>query len=180
MGNKDTSKKKNPFVCWTEMWKRSFDFKGKSTRREFICGLLINLAVAALLPIVFLVIFYGRNMFLFLPTALFSVVSLLPLSALTVRRLHDLGKSGKWAILALGFLIGLIILLSLCLRPQGLRPFDPADNIVVGVYGPPSEYEFEEYTETEITTVSETESLRDFIVKENIEANVYGPPAYFE
>ena len=58
---------------------------------------------------------------------LFSLVILIPNIGVGIRRLHDIGKSGWWYLLALIPLIGTIILLVWCAR-EG----DYGDN----AYGP--------------------------------------------
>lgn len=83
-------------------WLRAFDFSGRSSRREFRCGILwtVLLALPGISTILFgtmtkndLVLTVGIGLHLFI--ALFWIV---PFVALCVRREHDLGRSG-WRFL---------------------------------------------------------------------------------
>lgn len=145
-----------------EMWKRIFDYKGKSGRKEFWIPFAINSAVAfAAFCLVIAAVLTGMLGFVY-PIAVISVylaLSAIPFISLTVRRLHDTGRSGWWYCLVFGFGIGAVILLFMC--AAAIEPFIAAENAETGVYGPP-EY-FENYDPSE-----------------NIEADVYGPPEYFE
>ncbi|WP_417629010.1 DUF805 domain-containing protein [Pararhodobacter aggregans] len=56
-------------------------------------------------------------------SGIFSLVILLPGLAVSVRRLHDIGRSGWWLLLSLIPLIGIIILIVWMIRES-----DPGDN----------------------------------------------------
>ncbi|MGN0852777.1 MAG: DUF805 domain-containing protein [Kiritimatiellia bacterium] len=93
-------------------WQRLFDYAGRSRRREYwlfllfdqvLAGLLLGIAftstsmeaLAAGKPdawaVVALVAFCG-----------YSLAALLPYFAVTVRRFHDVGRSGWWLLLVIG------------------------------------------------------------------------------
>ena len=59
---------------------------------------------------------------------LFWLATLLPRLAVSVRRLHDIGKSGWWLLLALIPVLGFLVLLYFCVQPG-----EPGEN----EYGPP-------------------------------------------
>ena len=87
------------------------DFNGRATRPEywyFVLFLFIaNLVLALLDGAIF---GFGENA-VGLLSPLFSLATLLPSLAVGARRLHDIGRSGWWLLLALIPLIGFIILL---------------------------------------------------------------------
>lgn len=145
-----------------EMWKRIFDYKGKSGRKEFWIPFAINSALAFVDFLLICAAALTEFSLLAIPIVIISLylaVSGIPFIALTVRRLHDTGRSGWWYCLVFCFGIGAIILLFMC--AVVIVPFIASENIEEAVYGPP-EY-FENYDPSE-----------------NIEADVYGPPEYFE
>lgn len=98
------------------------NLKGRADRREFWEFLLINLTVVIL--IFSLKDFFGvSNSFLFGILAFFFVLNF----SVGVRRLHDLGHSGKWALFLFIPIINLA-LLAFCTK-QGHR--------VNNIYGAP-------------------------------------------
>ena len=88
-------------------------FSGRATRAEFwwFAGFQILVAIvadvisAAGLPVIAW------------PYALFAVVSFVPAVAVTVRRLHDINRSGWWALIALLLVIGTLGLVALLALP---------------------------------------------------------------
>lgn len=80
------------------MWQNSLNFKGKTSRRDFWMAYLFNM--------------------LFELTIIYVYVSWFPLIAMSIRRLHDIGKSGWWYLLNLIPLVGWIILLIFYCQPS--------------------------------------------------------------
>jgi uncharacterized membrane protein YhaH (DUF805 family) len=80
-------------------------FDGRSARTEFWMFVLINLIIEIILSLLF------RNGFLRFIPGLYSLFVLLPSLAVGCRRLHDVGRSGWWQLLALIPLIGIIVLI---------------------------------------------------------------------
>lgn len=167
---------------YIEMWKRTFDYKGKSSRTEFWIPFAIN-AVLALILLVLTVLKIIFNI-LFYPIIIISAVlilSAIPFISLTVRRLHDTGRSGWWYCLIFGFGVGAIILLMMC--ASALQAFNPDANIGGCVYGPPEYYEPGNNTNApvygppqEIFTEDTTIIVSEFNPETNIPSEVYGPP----
>ncbi len=114
-------------------WRRSFDFKGRATRKEYWWFVFWDFASLLILS-VFPALKYASNYSLSLeekiPSAIFLtelcdflysfflgpvffilfILSIIPRVAIGVRRLHDIGRSGWWLFLCLvpcgvGFLV---------------------------------------------------------------------------
>ena len=107
------------------VYRRYAQFEGRSGRREFWLFLLFYVVVCAVLSVVDNMMFGGSRSVTsgagwsmtggFQPlTSIFAIVSLVPSIAVTVRRLHDTGKSGWWALVGLIPIIGWIWVLFLC------------------------------------------------------------------
>ena len=107
------------------MGTKFMDTDGRASRREFLQFLLLwHIAIVGLLAV-----FYGLSAIFHtgpyliglagLIVAILSLVSLMPLIALSVRRLHDTGKSSATLLLFLIPFVGpLIVLGLLCLKGQ--------------------------------------------------------------
>ena len=86
---------------------RYVDFQGRSPRSEywwfylftFICNIVINV-VSAASPEVGLILII-----------IFVLATLIPSIAVSIRRLHDLDKSGWWILIALVPIVGAILLI---------------------------------------------------------------------
>ena len=127
------------FSCYISMWKRAFDFKGRSSKSEFIKAYLAN---AFLFSIVELIAFFILEFLNFdlkgilVLCPIIFIISQLAVASLTVRRLHDSGKSGWWALLSLIAVVGNIIIFLICCLLAGAIITVP---MVQCVYGPPPE-----------------------------------------
>ncbi len=100
-------------LYWTKMavarWQ---DYQGRSRRREYwyyclsaaIVGLLAQLLLRVFNPLFGSAV--GGLLFMLVSIALF-----IPSLAVQVRRLHDIGKSGWWALLNLLPMLGPIVLI---------------------------------------------------------------------
>ena len=100
----------------------SFNIKGRSSRSEFwYFTLFIILLDIILLPIEFLT--YGFSSFdeywnsdeISLFYNLVTIISLIPSTSVTIRRLHDIDKSGWWLLLSIT-IIGLIPIIYWCAK----------------------------------------------------------------
>jgi uncharacterized membrane protein YhaH (DUF805 family) len=104
--------------CYAEGWKKTFDYRGRSTRREFWLFIFINIIILIFIAgiayfalVVSVTDKTGRggmilvwSWYVLLPLGgLAPLVLLPPVVALGIRRMHDAGLSGWWfggAILA--------------------------------------------------------------------------------
>ncbi|MEU6868091.1 DUF805 domain-containing protein [Streptomyces sp. NPDC046876] len=101
---------------YTDVLKKYADFSGRARRQEFWMFFLLNMAAAIVVLIIDSVI--GASGILY---GLYFLAVLVPTIALTVRRLHDLGKSGWWYFIGLVPLVGgiwLLVLLATEGQPQ--------------------------------------------------------------
>lgn len=81
-------------------------FRGRARRKEYWMFILFSAIFAFV--IAFLEPFLGAEDIL---STIYSLFLLLPSLAVTVRRLHDTGRSGWWVLISLIPLIGAIVLL---------------------------------------------------------------------
>lgn len=93
-------------------WKRTFDFKGRSRRREYGWFFLINILLSFVLEFFLsagqtLGLWELANILGFVVLA-YSLAYILASISLTTRRLHDLGWSGWWQVLI--YLIPIILI----------------------------------------------------------------------
>ena len=127
----------------SRFWRKFAVFSGRASRSEYWWWALIAFVVSMVLQVVGSLIFGGgfflvdssdtsldlRQLLLPLaPSLLWSLVTLLPSLALTVRRLHDTNRSGWW------YLLGLPALASLPPLLIGVASLDP-DRLAAGDVG---------------------------------------------
>lgn len=87
-------------------------FSGRASRSEFWWFVLFNFVASIVLGIVDAVLFgqmadQGMSPI----SSLYSLVVLVPSLAVGARRLHDIGRTGWWQLIALLPLIGIIVLI---------------------------------------------------------------------
>lgn len=97
---------------YISMWKRAFDFSGRSTVREFWMAVLFNIIAAVILGIIVAII----SPLIFI-SWIYSVAAIIPGIALSIRRLRDAGYSPLLLLLALIPFVGGIVLIILCCMP---------------------------------------------------------------
>lgn len=88
------------------------DFDGKATRKEFWMFVLINFLVSIIVWVIWWIIH------LWFLGAIYSLWVFLPSLAITVRRLHDIGKSWWWILISLIPFIWAIWLFILLVLPS--------------------------------------------------------------
>lgn len=92
-------------------WKSFATFSGRARRREYWTFVLVNL----LIYLVLMALDVALNLFspeagIGLLSGIFSLLTILPNLAVSVRRLHDTGRSGWWILIGLIPCIGLVLL----------------------------------------------------------------------
>jgi uncharacterized membrane protein YhaH (DUF805 family) len=91
-------------------------FEGRATRSEYWWWVLFIVAVSIVMAVLNLGMIGN----------LFSLTTLLPSIAVGTRRLHDIGKSGWWQLIALIPLIGWLVLIYWAVQPsEGDNAFGP-------------------------------------------------------
>ncbi|MGN1111107.1 MAG: DUF805 domain-containing protein [Oscillospiraceae bacterium] len=161
---------------YLELWRRAFDYKGISTLREFWLPFSIHAAVAVVMGVLF---FIGTQATFIaaLVLAAFLIISAVPFAALTVRRLHDVGKSGWWYFLWYGLGVGAVVLLVVLACSGG---FSAIDNSGECVYGPPEWFDATGEMSGETDGKDSVPVPDDFNPSDNVMEDVYGPPEWFE
>ena len=123
----------------SRFWRKFAVFSGRASRSEYWWWALIAFVISLVLQLVGTLVFGGglfldptdpsldpRQVLLPLaPSLAWSLVTLVPSLALTVRRLHDTNRSGWWYLLSLPALVALVPLL------VGLASLDP-ESLAVG------------------------------------------------
>ncbi len=116
-------------------WKNAFNFSGRASVAEYWFAILWNIIISVAISILFVVVLIGLifglagTNFLYMPLGLsvlvllivafvWGIVNLIPGISLMVRRLHDSGKSGLFALLSLVWVVGTIILLVFMCLPS--------------------------------------------------------------
>lgn len=104
--------------------KRYAQFGGRSRRREFWMWVLFNLVVAAVLATIDTLIGFGGTSAVTSPygasyswysngplSLIWTIATFVPNLSVSVRRLHDIDKSGWWLLILLVPLVGFIVLI---------------------------------------------------------------------
>ncbi|GAA5524406.1 inner membrane protein YhaH [Microbulbifer aestuariivivens] len=90
-----------------------FNFRGRAPRREYWFFVLFNLLFALALSVIDTVTgLYSAEYGIGYLGGIYALFVLLPSLAVTVRRLHDTGRSGWWILVSLIPLLGYLILLA--------------------------------------------------------------------
>lgn len=182
---------------YKDFWKKSFDFQGSATLREYWLPTALHLGILAL-AVVFYLVFkpegWNLSAIVFYLILVYLLIGLLPWVALTLRRIRDTGLSGLWALLLLFVGAGTFVVLALCAAghgaPSPVQPsvalygpppieessFKPSDNMTPTLYGPPATQPQTKEKETEAETEAETETATAFDPSNNTAAPLYGPP----
>ncbi len=107
---------------YIDAWKNYVNFNGRARRKAYWMFVLFNIIAAVILSIVDGIIGTGG-----LLGGLYALAVFIPGLALLVRRLHDIGKSGWWALIGLVPLIGVIVIIVFaCMDSQpGTNAYGP-------------------------------------------------------
>lgn len=108
---------------YVKVLKNYVGFEGRARRKEYWMFVLIHFLVCLVLSIIELMIFLPG-----LLTGLYGLAVLLPSLAVSVRRLHDIGKSGWWVLISLIPVIGTIICIVYLCDPgdEGENQYGPS------------------------------------------------------
>ena len=107
---------------YIDAWKNYVNFNGRARRQAYWMFVLFNIIAAVILSIVDGIIGTGG-----LLGGLYALAVFIPGLALLVRRLHDIGKSGWWALIGLVPLIGVVVIIIFaCMDSQpGTNAYGP-------------------------------------------------------
>jgi uncharacterized membrane protein YhaH (DUF805 family) len=101
-------------MSWYLMaWKRYLDFSGRSRRCEYWMFMLIHVIIyLALFLAAEFAMAHGSALTvpLFVLCFIYALAAVLPGLAVSVRRLHDIGKSGWWMLVAFVPLLDLLLI----------------------------------------------------------------------
>lgn len=87
-------------------------FSGRARRKEYWFFVLFNIIIALALTFIdFSTGLYDVESEIGLLSSLYSLAVLVPSIAVTIRRLHDTGRTGWWFLIAFVPIIGAIVLL---------------------------------------------------------------------
>lgn len=97
----------NPYL---EMWKNMFKFSGRKSKKDFGVCFLMNIVVTVLFSM--LSVIFPRELYVIygLLFTVYSIAIMIAMLALYSRRLHDINKSGLWAICAFIPVLSVILL----------------------------------------------------------------------
>ena len=108
------------FALLTHGYRKFYNFTGRSTRAEYwtyYLAVIVGIFSLALLS----ELLSGIEAILMPLTLIFWIISLLGYIAISVRRLHDIGRSGWWYLISNIPLVGLILLVWACQKGQQKR-----------------------------------------------------------
>ncbi len=90
-------------------------FDGRARRTEYWMFTLFNVIIAVVLSLIDRVLFGSGHHFLY---GLYGLAVLVPSIAVSIRRLHDTGRSGWWLLLAFVPIAGIVLLVFMCMDSQ--------------------------------------------------------------
>lgn len=103
--------------------RHSLDFRGRASRSEYWLFHLVLISLLAVYGFLFL------NYFGVAIAALIVLIHLLPLFAVSVRRLHDIGASGWWFLIWFTAVGQILLLILSCMRSaNGPNEYGPHPN----------------------------------------------------
>lgn len=105
-------------------WQKFATFQGRARRREYWFFILFNAIISIALAITDISL-GGDSMGLL--SGLYSLLIFLPSLAVTVRRLHDIDRSGWWLLLYVVPVVGVLVILVFTVLDgtQGNNEFGP-------------------------------------------------------
>jgi uncharacterized membrane protein YhaH (DUF805 family) len=88
-----------------DVWKKGLNFTDRATRKEFWMFTVIHYIIIILLSFVGGML-GGDSVLGSVPVGIYLVAGFVPTIAVSVRRMHDTGRSGWWVLISLVPLIG--------------------------------------------------------------------------
>lgn len=108
-------------AAYKRYWKGFVDFSGRSRRLDYWTAVLFNMVVFFLIAMLEI-----ATIGVPIISLLFILASILPSLAIAVRRMHDIGRSGLWVILAFVPLVGIVYFIFTLLDSQpGANQYGP-------------------------------------------------------
>jgi len=107
--------------------KRYFEFSGRSRRKEYWYALLFVMLISIALVILEFVLASTGMWVPGILTGLFCLAIIIPGLAVTIRRLHDINRSGWWYFINFVPIVGPIIFLVFMIQDSynGTNPYGP-------------------------------------------------------
>ncbi|ANU22582.1 DUF805 domain-containing protein [Planococcus donghaensis] len=93
-----------------DVFKKTLDFKSRSRRKEYWMFILWTTIISVVLSIIEIVAGLEIAPDIGLLSTIFTLVILIPSISVTVRRLHDIGRTGWWLLLSFIPILGWIAL----------------------------------------------------------------------
>lgn len=91
------------------------NFKGRDTRKQYWMFVLFNIIISFVIGFVAGLILGDAASIV---TSIYSLAILLPSLAISIRRMHDIGKSGWWILVSLIPIVGCIWYIVLACKPS--------------------------------------------------------------
>lgn len=115
----------NPWQHYLNVWRKYVVFDGRASRSEYWYFQLFNLLIGFAIGFVGVLLLGDKATSTL--SLLYSLAVLLPGLAVTVRRLHDTGRSGWWILISLiPFVGGIILLIFMILESDaGMNAYGP-------------------------------------------------------
>lgn len=112
---------------FVDVFKKAFVFNGRSRRKEYWMFVLFSTLISIVLSIVDTVAGLELAEGMGILGGLFSILIIIPTISVTIRRLHDIGRSGWWILLSFIPIIGWITLFifSLLDSQSGTNAYGP-------------------------------------------------------
>ena len=102
---------------YLEVLKKYAVFNGRARRKEYWFFFLFNILASILLAVIDMAIgSFNAEAGMGLLGGIYALAVLIPSIAVSVRRLHDTGRSGWWLLIALVPIIGVIVLVIFMLQ----------------------------------------------------------------
>lgn len=106
-----TAKKNTTSKSYALYWKNAFNFKGRTRRSDYFNFVVINFVIQTVLSLINMIESEQVKILSTVILTIYTVINFIPSISILVRRLHDIGKSGKMILLSLIPIIGQIIII---------------------------------------------------------------------